>query len=294
MIMRLVLVHGINNENNSAAEVEAIWMSAMRAAWQREGLAPLENLNITTTYYAKELAELSTRARDAVAAGASQTVSQVEFDLLQEYATESGITQQEIVAAAEAEAVDVSAVEAGLPHEAWLIATSRALENILPTRGRYLARVFLRQAAIYIERKGVQNRIKKIVRDRMFEDGSPIVVVAHSLGTVIAYELLKEQTASRTEVPLFCTLGSPLAVRIVANYVGRGLNFPKPPIRKWINGAQREDFVTLGRTLQQTTVGFDGIENVDTNSDNPDKHDIVAYLSDQSISRAVHAALAAQ
>lgn len=42
--MRLVLVHGINNENNSAAEVEAIWMSAMRAAWQREGLEPLENL----------------------------------------------------------------------------------------------------------------------------------------------------------------------------------------------------------------------------------------------------------
>jgi len=292
--MRLVLVHGINNENNSAAEVEAIWMSAISAAWQRESLEPLGNLNITTTYYAQELAELSTRARDAVAAGAAQTVSQVEFDLLQEYATESGITQQEIVAAAEAEGIDVSAVEAGLPHEAWLIATSRALENILPTRGKYLARVFLRQAAIYIERKGVQNRIKKIVRDRMFEDDSPIVVVAHSLGTVIAYELLKEQAASRTEVPLFCTLGSPLAVRIVANYVGRGLNFPMPPIRKWINGAQRDDFVTLGRILQKATIGFDGIENIDTNSGNPDKHDIVAYLGDQSISRAIHAALAAQ
>lgn len=294
MIMRLVLVHGINNENNSAAEVEAIWMSALRTAWRREGLEPLENLNVTTTYYAKELAELSTRARNAVAAGAGQTVPQAEFDLLQEYANKFGITQQEIVATAEAEGVDISAVEAGLPHEAWLIATSSALENILPTRGKYLARIFLRQAAVYIERKGVQNRIKKIIRDRMFEDDSPIVVVSHSLGTVIAYELLKEQTASRTEVPLFCTLGSPLAVRIVANYVGRGLKFPNPPIRKWINGAQREDFVTLGRILQQATVGFDGIENVDTNSDNPDKHDIVAYLSDQSISRAIHAALAAQ
>jgi hypothetical protein len=155
--------------------------------------------------------------------------------------------------------------------------------------------MFLRQAAVYIERKGVQNKIKRIVRDRMFEDKSPIVVVAHSLGTVIAYELLKEQAASGIDVPLFCTLGSPLAVRIVANYVGKSQNFPKPPIRKWINGAQKEDFVTLGRILQKSTIGFDGIENIDqiVNIDS-DKHDIVAYLSDRSVSNAIHIALGAQ
>ena len=261
--MRLVLVHGINNENKSAADVEAVWMQALRQAWQRDGLEPTAEMKITTAYYADELAELSARPQGSVTAGAGSTASSIEFELLQEYATASGITQQEIVAAAEAEGIDVSTVEAGLPHEAWLIATSRALENILPTRGRYLARVFLHQAAVYIERKGVQSRIKKIVRDRTFEDSSPIVVVAHWLGTVIAYELLREQTVSGSEVPLLCTLGSPLAVRIVANYVGKNKNFPKPPIRRWINGAQREDCVTLGRILQKATIGFDGIENID-------------------------------
>lgn len=292
--MRLVLIHGINNENSASAEVETVWMQALRNAWQQASLDPLADAKITTAYYADELAKLSARPQDAVVAGTGSAASQVEFDLLQEYAAASGITQQDIVAAAEAENIDLAAVEAGLPHEAWLIATSQALENILPTQGKYLARLFLRQAAIYIERKGVQNRIKKIVRERMFEDDSPIVVVAHSLGTVIAYELLTERAADDARVPLFCTLGSPLAVRIVANYVGKRRSFPKPPIQRWINGAQKEDFVTLGRTLQKETMGFDGIENIDKiRNIKDDKHDVVAYLSDPSVSSAIHAALCA-
>lgn len=292
--MRLVIVHGINNENSAPAEVEASWMRALRGAWERDGLDPISDLKITTAYYADELAKLSSRPRDAVAAGAGSAVSQVEFELLQEYAAAAGITQRDIVAAAEEGGLNVSAVQAGLPHEAWLIATSQALEHILPTQGKYIARMFLRQAAIYVERKGVQNRIKAIVRDKMFEDDTPIVVVAHSLGTVVAYELLTEPVAAGKNVPLFCTLGSPLAVGIVANHVGKRRTFPRPPIEKWINGADREDFVTLGRILSRETIGFDGILNIDRII-NPesDKHDISAYLSERSISSAVHAALCA-
>jgi hypothetical protein len=290
--MRLVLVHGINNENNSATEVEAVWLKALHEAWQRLGLKPLAPFKVTMAYYADELAKLSAGPHGAVTAGAGSVASQVEFELLQEYAAAAGVTQQQIVAAAKGEGLDISTVEAGLPHEAWLLATSRALENILPTRGKYLARLFLRQAAIYIERRGVQHKIKAIVRSKIFEDDSPLVVVAHSLGTVISYELLTEDAAAGKTIPLFCTLGSPLAVRIVANYVGKRRSFPRPPVQRWINGAQQEDFVTLGRVLQKSTIGFDGIENNDQIINlNSDKHDIVAYLSDQSIAGAIHAAL---
>ena len=290
--MRLVLVHGINNENRSAADVENVWMQALRDAWERHVLPQLTGIKITTAYYADELAKLSSGPRGAVAAGTGWPASQIEFELLQEYAAASGVTQQQIVAAAQEEGVDISTVEAGVPHEGWIIATSRALETILPTKGKYLARVFLRQAAVYIERKGVQNRIKNIVRGRMFEDDSPIVVVAHSLGTVISYELLIENAAVSNHIPLFCTLGSPLAVGIVAKYIGKRPKFPKPPIHKWINGIHREDFVTLGRVLEKSNIGFDGIENIDHISNpNSDKHDIVAYLSERSISSSIHAAL---
>ncbi len=290
--MRLVLVHGINNENRTPEEVESIWMTALKDAWRRDGLRSPSNLSVTVPYYATDLAELSKVPRGAATAGTSQRPSQIQFDLLQEYANAMRITASDIDIAAEQEGIDLRRVEAGVPHEKWIIVLSRALEKILPTRGKYIARLFLSQAAAYIERRGVQRRIKDFVRAKMFSDDEPIVVVSHSLGSVISYELLTESISASRTTPLFCTLGSPLAVAIVSNYVGTRKAFPQPPICKWINGFHPEDFVTLGRELNRQNMGFDGIEN-DRAIVNlgDDKHDIRAYLSTPSIAKAIHSAL---
>ena len=290
--MRLVFVHGINNENKTPEEIESIWMTVLKDAWARHGLLTPANLSVTVPYYAAELAELSTARRSAVTAGTRLRASQVEFDLLQEYANALGVMASDLGDAAMQEGIDLASVEAGVPHEKWIIVFSRALENILPTRGKYIARLFLRQAAVYMERQGVQRRIKDIVRSKMFSDDDAFVVVAHSLGTVISYELLTESSNIGRSTPLFCTLGSPLAVAIVSNYVGTRATFPQPPVGRWINAFHPEDFVTLGRELGRSTMGFDGIEN-DTTVVNPrdDKHDIRAYLSTPSIAKGIHAAL---
>lgn len=290
--MRLVLVHGINNENRTAKEVESIWMTALEGAWRRNTLRSPTNLSVTVPYYAAELAKLSKAQRGAAIAGTSLRPSQMEFDLLQAYANANGVTDSDIDTAAVQEGIDLATVEAGVPHEKWIIVFARALENLLPTRGKYIARLFLRQAAVYMERQGVQRRIKDIVRSKMFSDDNPTVVVAHSLGTVISYELLTEPTNINRSTPLFCTLGSPLAVEIVSNYVGTRTAFPRPPVGRWINGFHPEDFVTLSRNLGRSSMGFDGIENDTTvvNLDD-DKHDIRAYLSTPSIAKSIHGAL---
>ena len=290
--MRLVLVHGINNENTTPGEVESIWMTALEGAWRRNGLRSPTRLSVVVPYYAAELARLSMIPRGAATAGSSPRLSQTEFDLLQAYANAMGVTVSDIENAAEQEGIDLERVEAGVPHEKWIILLSRVLENILPTRGKYIARVFLPQAAVYLERQGVQRRIKEIVRSKMFSDENPTVVVGHSLGTVISYELLTESIGTDRSTPLFCTLGSPLAVAIVSNYVGVRKAFPRPPVGRWINALHTEDFVTLGRELDRSSMGFDGIEN-DTTIVNPgeDKHDIRAYLSTPSIAKAIHVAL---
>lgn len=290
--MRLVLVHGINSESSSAAELQAVWLRALETAWSRLGLASLATCKTNVAYYADELARLSAKPRGAVAAGTGFATSQVEFELLQEYATAKGVTQQQIAAAAEEEGYDLTSIEAGVPHESWILAMSRALENILPSGGKYLARLFTRQASVYIERQGVQNKIKSIVRGIILEEDSPVVIIAHSLGTVISYEILSEEVALNARVPLFCTLGSPLAVGVVSNYLGKRNRFPRPPVQRWINAVQFEDFVTLGRSLVKSTIGFDGIENItQINNVKSDKHDICAYLSNDSVATAIHYAL---
>lgn len=290
--MRLILVHGINNENKTPEEIESIWMTALQDAWHRNGLRTPKNLSITVPYYAAELAEFSKARRGVVTAGTSSRPSQIEFDLLQEYANAMGVTDSDMDDAAKQKGINLATVEAGVPHENWIIVLSRALENILPTRGKYIARLFLRQAAVYLERQGVQRRIKDIVRSKMFSDDNVIVVVAHSLGTVVSYELLTESESTSRPTPLFCTLGSPLAVAVVSNYVGTRADFPRPPVGRWINGLHPKDFVTLGRELGRSSMGFDGIENDATVINlEDDKHDIRAYLSTPSIAKAIHGAL---
>jgi hypothetical protein len=291
--MRLVLVHGINNENNSPQEVENTWMGALQDAWSKNGLANPRGLKkVIVAYYATALAEFAKPVQGAVTAGTGIVTSTTELALLQEYAQSIGITSEDVIAAAQEMGVDINAVEAGLPYEGWFIALGGALERALPSKGKYLVRIFLRQAAVYIERKGVQNQIKNIIRPLLFGDERQAVVVAHSLGTVISYELLTEDQSATCGVPLFCTLGSPLAVAIVANYVGKRHQFPKPPIQRWVNGLHRNDFVTLGRRLNSLNIGFEGIENDEMIvNDGEDKHDIRAYLSSPSIAAAIHSAL---
>lgn len=74
----------------------------------------------------------------------------------------------------------------------------------------------------------------------------PDILIAHSLGSVVAYETLWEH--DRIEVDLLVTLGSPLAMpdlvyhRLAAHPGPRA----KPPgVRRWINIADRGDIIAI-------------------------------------------------
>ena len=64
--------------------------------------------------------------------------------------------------------------------------------------------------------------------------------------------------------------------------------FARPnSVSSWLNGLDRDDAVTIGRSLKETTFGS-GIENVD-DIDNGDEnpHDIRMYLRDGRIAEAL-------
>ncbi len=293
--MRLILIHGINNEGKTTEEIESSWMDELKFAWKSYGLTTPKSFTIQTANYGTELANFSRAATDAVKAGGqSRTVSTQEFALYQEYADYLGISPEQIEAAANAHGFETQAIEQGAPHEAWIIGIASILESLLPDEGKFVAGKFLRQAAVYIERKGVQNAIKSLVRKQVFQTDpdEPTVVVAHSLGTVVSYELLTQDPCAANNVRLFCTLGSPLAVRIISNYVGQRPAFPKPPITNWFNAHQREDFVTMGRGLSKAVLGFDGVEDfAGVVNHEDDKHSVLAYLRDQTVAKRIHDSL---
>jgi pimeloyl-ACP methyl ester carboxylesterase len=104
--------------------------------------------------------------------------------------------------------------------------------------GRYLARR---------EADGTGRTLDQRIRDRVLDGtdpGRPLIVVSHSLGTVVAFEAL---SAHDGPVPLLITLGSPLATGAV---VLQRLS-PQPPrtpgrVERWLNFWDRDDIV-VGR-----------------------------------------------
>jgi hypothetical protein len=99
------------------------------------------------------------------------------------------------------------------------------LGDALPRLGRRLVtptlRVTMHEVGRYLKNvEGIGEEIRGIVKTALAEvwrDRKPVLLIGHSLGSVIAYdalwELSREQPAGR--IDLFLTLGSPLGTRFV-------------------------------------------------------------------------------
>ncbi|MFD0634863.1 alpha/beta fold hydrolase [Catenulispora yoronensis] len=100
---------------------------------------------------------------------------------------------------------------------------------------RYLARSEPDQDGVTLDAR-IRARVTEALGD------GPAIVVAHSLGSVVAFETLAEYAGL---VDLFVTIGSPLAMRTVVLPRLR----PRPPrtpatVRRWLNFWDRDDIFT--------------------------------------------------
>ncbi len=286
--MRIVFIHGINNEEETADTIRTSWQRALEGTWDKLNLPRPTPPAIDVAYYAKTLANAATGGDTSTAMGGpGATNTSDAIALLQAYANAAGVTTEELEAEAERQGVPREAVAQGAPHEGWIIAFAGLLEGILPDKGLFVAKQFLRQAAIYISNKALAAKVDAEVEAQVFDGRpDPTIIVAHSLGTVIAYRLLAGRRLAGRDAPLFITLGSPLSVSMFKPILPPRGSMPKPPIAKWINGRHVDDFVTLGRAITKESIGFADVVDI-TDIDNPDddKHNVVRYLASPSIAR---------
>ena len=116
--------------------------------------------------------------------------------------------------------------------------------------GRQMA-AFLTEVYAYMTRPTVREECRQIVADALDRSGARIVV-AHSLGSVVAYEAL--HAFPDREVDLLVTLGSPLGLPgvifegLVPGPAG-GQGARPPGVRRWVNIADQGDLVALPRRL---------------------------------------------
>jgi len=171
---------------------------------------------------------------------------------------------------------------------AWVQAILRAIDKHGGGMNQTTLEIATRDVYLYTTRSGVRDEIDRIVGEKI--DEQPTLVVAHSLGTVVAYHVLRTDRRA-LKVPLLVTLGSPLGVRAVRDPL-RPLR-PPPPVTRWYNAYDKRDVVALYPLDAQNFPIQPPIDNygkVDNSTEN--RHGIVGYLDDTDVAKRILGGLA--
>lgn len=272
--MRLVLVHGINQEGKSEDAIRTDWIDALEDALGMPG--SIERKAVVAPFYGDVLATLTAGGSldQMVAQGLAADDEEAAFvtaGLLQ-MALDAGLTQEQI-------ASEEQVVAQGLPHDRRFIAILRLLDGLSSTLDGLALRL-LKQAYAYLKQPHIMKAVDDIVRPVLAE--GPCIVVGHSLGTVVSFKLLRELGQT---VPLYMTLGSPLAITSVQTALRKPRRVPAG-VSRWFNALDPDDFVTLGRPLTAETFAA-GIENRTDIENGDDAHAIGGYLRDPVVSRMI-------
>jgi hypothetical protein len=317
MAPRLVLVHGAGKPRRPHADQER-WISALATGARRAGhsqaaerLIAGELAEIVFAYYADLFAPAGRQGTDGT------HLSQRDAELL--HALLAEITQaqcdahaagEDHVSAALAQArAQLRLDRAGTAQGAGdLIRQSiNAATTLLGARpwgragqwvGGKLLVAELSQVARYLARgepdefdRTLDVRIRSVVTKAV--GAGPAVVVAHSLGTIVGFEALHTVGG---RVPLFVTLGSPLAMRAVV--WPRVL--PQPPatpeqVGRWLNFWDRDDII-VPRPILESDVAANAAgvlpESARTDADGVWTHTATKYLAKPDVAGPVMEALA--
>ena len=172
-----------------------------------------------------------------------------------------------------------------------------SLEAILPLPGslrRLLLRQLLQQlfpdADAYFftdKRQPIRERLRQALNAVV---GGSVVVVGHSLGTVIAYDVLSEASFAASVVSLLVTLGSPLGYTEIQGVVTRPLRLPTP-VQLWANFADPLDLVALDTSLADEFQGAPRIIDALVDNPSPNNHAACGYLRASRVRSTVTAAV---
>jgi hypothetical protein len=154
---------------------------------------------------------------------------------------------------------------------------------------------FLTDVAYYLDVPTIRDLVVGIVADDVrasAERHGSVVLVTHSLGTIIGYDVF-DALGGAVDVRMLVTCGSPLGFPVVRKALRPKAGDHGAPTAKggpvpWLNAFDVQDFVALIHPLRDS---FDGAPRDERTHNAGDPHSIVDYLSDPDVARPIGRAL---
>jgi hypothetical protein len=296
---QLVLVHGRAQEGKDPGALKAEWLDALNEGLEKSGLSlPVDPVDVRFPYYGDTLAQLTAgRSVDGVA-DVSMRGEAVDEDeqrfvcsVLAEVGAKAGVTPEDV-----AEAAGWDVLERGPLNWAWAQAVLTVLDRRVPYASAAAIALITRDVYAYLSRPVVREEIDAGVAAAITPGGAT-VVVAHSLGSVVAYNVLRRCGARRDwKVPLFVTVGSPLGVSRIREAVRQGASARCPEcVGEWLNALDPRDVVALYPLdvecfpLDPARPEVVNMTHVRNRTEN--RHGITGYLDDVEVARRIYDAL---
>jgi len=143
----------------------------------------------------------------------------------------------------------------------WLYSLGDRLPFLIPHIATERMELHLRDLRRYVKnRKGIAEHTRRMLKTPLlvaYESRRPILLIAHSMGSVIAYEALwqlsREDNAA-LQVDLFLTMGSPLGQRYIQKRIKgskeTGARRYPDNLRSWINLSSVGDLTAIDPNLR--------------------------------------------
>jgi hypothetical protein len=165
----------------------------------------------------------------------------------------------------------------------WVQAILRALDKHGGGISQSTLELIMRDVFLYTTRAGVRDEINSIVTAALTTE--PTVVIGHSLGSVVAYSVLRSDSRP-LKVPLYLTVGSPLAIRAIRD-VFRPLRYPKS-VKAWYNAFDPRDVVALYPLDGDNFPVTPAIENDNqVRNGTANRHGIAGYLDAPAVATRI-------
>lgn len=303
---RIVLVHGIAQEQKSADTLEAEWLPSLAGGVRTAGFSELADqlwrgalpgsaetrMAFYGDVFTRPDQQGSADGLDDAEWGVAEALAEEWLARVAESATrESDQAQaQRELENLRGQAGETQGVRAALRPVLNALVRVRPFARFGAAFAERLVVKALRQVTLYLTDDVIRERVQDRVATLVGPETE--IIIGHSLGSVVAFEAAHRLNRP---LPLLITVGSPLGLRNVVYDRVR----PQPPevpprVRRWVNVADRDDLVAARPDLTALFPGADGVLESGYTVDNGAKpHEATFYLAKREIGNPIAAVLGA-
>ena len=285
--MKLILIHGRDQQGKDPQELRKTWIDTWEKGLTKSNLT-IPDIPMLFPFYGDVLDSLvttpgmETTIAGVIARGAASTFEAQFFEtFLLEIAENASITEAEID-----QNYSTPYKEKGPLNWEWVQAILQTLDQRTGF-GEFSIKKFTYDVFVYLTMPGVKREINEFVTSAF--DNEPTVVVGHSLGSVVGYNVLSKHPGN---VKKYITVGSPLGLRAIKSKLDTPICMPPCVKAGWYNAYDERDVVALNPLNKKYFDITPAIENKnDVKNHTKNRHGIEGYLDDKEVAKAIYDAL---